>query len=78
MTDGTEVSLDLAVPHSLQEKFHQETHPNKKLSIVSQELELIDPTPDIHQLFVDFDDKFFWGKLAASGVAVNWSARMTL
>ena len=78
MIDGTEVSLDLAVPHSLQEKFHRETiqpHPN---SIVSQELELIDPTPDVHQLFVDLDDRFFGGKLADSGVAVKWSARMTL
>jgi hypothetical protein len=46
--------------------------------IVDRHWELSDPNPDIHQLFVSYDTMFFWGKLARSGVAVDWSKRMTL
>ena len=48
------------------------------MSIVDKQLELVDPNPNIHQLFVEFDNTFFWGTLASSGVAVDWSTRMTL
>ena len=44
-------------------------------SLVDEAYELIDPTPDIYQLFRDFDRHFFWGKLG--GVELKWSPRMT-
>ena len=45
------------------------------LSPVDAKLELLDPNPNIHQLFQIFDKQFFWGKLLA--VEVKWSPRMT-
>ncbi|KAF0287154.1 SprT-like domain-containing protein Spartan [Amphibalanus amphitrite] len=53
-------------PHSL---------PPPGTSLVDEAYELIDPTPDIYQLFRDFDKHFFWGKLG--GVELKWSPRMT-
>lgn len=47
-------------------------------SIVDKSLELSDPNPNIHDLFVQYDAMFFWRKLVSSGVAVQWSPRMTL
>lgn len=49
---------------------------SKSLSIVDSEWETIDPTPDIHGMFVEFNKRFFWNKLGACEVA--WSDRMTL
>ena len=46
------------------------------LSIVDPCWELIDPIPDIRELFVQFNGAYFEGKLA--GVEVKWSSRMTL
>ncbi|XP_012522847.1 sprT-like domain-containing protein Spartan [Monomorium pharaonis] len=43
-------------------------------SLVDQELELIDPTPNIHTLFIQFNARFFRDKLAS--VEVKWSNRM--
>lgn len=40
------------------------------------EAELLDPTPDIRALFLDFNSRFFSGKLSAC--VVKWSKRMTL
>lgn len=40
----------------------------------SPDLELSDPTPDVHSLFVQFNHRFFWGRLAS--VVVRWSKRM--
>jgi hypothetical protein len=37
---------------------------------------LIDPNPDIHALFIEYDRLFFDGKLV--GCEVKWSKRMTL
>ena len=34
-----------------------------KLSVVSNEWETIDPTPDLHALFIEFNQTFFWGRL---------------
>lgn len=45
-------------------------------SIVDEEWEYLDPTPDIHVLFLQFNDRFFNGKLAS--VVVKWSPRMTV
>lgn len=53
----------------------QRTH---SCRVVDKKLELADPNPNIHQLFMEYDSLFFWGKLSSSGVAVAWSDRMTL
>lgn len=44
-------------------------------SVVDPSWEYVDPTPDIHALFIQFDRRFFWGKLKQ--VEVRWSPRMT-
>ncbi|CAN8003194.1 unnamed protein product [Ixodes hexagonus] len=48
----------------------------RNLSVVDPFWELTDPNPDIHGLFLEFNDAFFWGKLL--GIEVKWSSRMTL
>lgn len=48
---------------------------HKASSLVDPQWEFIDPTPDIHVLFMQFNDRFFWSKL--HGVEVRWSPRMT-
>ncbi|XP_053878939.1 DNA-dependent metalloprotease SPRTN isoform X1 [Malaclemys terrapin pileata] len=50
--------------------------PPPPLSVVDEAWELLDPSPDVRGLFVQFNETLFWGKLAA--VAVTWSPRMTL
>ncbi|VDM54873.1 unnamed protein product [Angiostrongylus costaricensis] len=42
--------------------------------LANPELELTDPCPDIHDLFLNFNDLFFEGTLA--GCEVKWSPRM--
>ena len=46
-----------------------------KSSIIDGSLDLIDPTPDLHALFIQFNEEFFWSKL--NGCEVKWSTRMT-
>lgn len=48
----------------------------KGLSIIAPEWEDLDPTPDLQAMFLQFNAKFFWGKLAAC--EVRWSPRMTV
>ena len=43
---------------------------------VDSSLELTDPTPDVHELFLYYNSKYFDGRLVA--VVVKWSKRMTL
>lgn len=43
-------------------------------NIVHNAWEIVDPTPNIHSLFVKFNSRFFEGKLAA--VELEWSKRM--
>ncbi|XP_012215405.1 DNA-dependent metalloprotease dvc-1 [Linepithema humile] len=45
------------------------------ICLVDKALELIDPTPNIYKLFVQFNATFFWNVL--SPVEVKWSKRMT-
>ena len=47
-----------------------------RLSIVDPQWELLDPNPDARAMFLEFNKKYFWGKL--SMVEVRWSPRMTL
>ncbi|XP_013421237.1 sprT-like domain-containing protein Spartan [Lingula anatina] len=49
---------------------------NKTISLVDERWELLDPNPDARALFLEFNDTYFWGRLA--GVEVRWSPRMTL
>ena len=49
---------------------------SKLQSLVDPIWELIDPNPDARDLFLQFNDRYFWGKLSA--VEVRWSPRMTL
>ena len=46
------------------------------VSVVDDAWELIDPIPDVRQLFLQFNDAYFKGRLAS--VEVRWSPRMTL
>ena len=46
------------------------------MALTDAALELADPSPDVGSLFVEFNDRFFGGKLG--GVEVRWSKRMTL
>ncbi|RZC36129.1 SprT-like domain containing protein [Asbolus verrucosus] len=48
---------------------------NSSKSLTDPSWELADPTPDIHTLFLAFNQRFFWNKLLA--VCVSWSKRMT-
>ena len=48
----------------------------RPLSVVDESWELIDPVPNIRDLFLQFNDAYFGGKLA--GVEVKWSSKMTL
>lgn len=75
--------VDLALALSLQDEYSEEAavvveDSMQKRGIVDRHWELTDPNPDIHQLFLRYDSMFFWSKLTARGVAVDWSKRMTL
>ena len=48
-----------------------------KIDVCDPQLELTDPNPDVHSLFIQFDDIFFNSILQAR-CAVRWSTRMTL
>ncbi|XP_007127661.2 DNA-dependent metalloprotease SPRTN isoform X1 [Physeter macrocephalus] len=71
---------DLVLALRLQEEWNlqvSESAPGREpLSLVDASWELVDPTPDLQALFVQFNDCFFWGRLEA--VEVKWSMRMTL
>ncbi|XP_015921473.2 DNA-dependent metalloprotease dvc-1 isoform X1 [Parasteatoda tepidariorum] len=49
---------------------------HKSIGIVDEQWEVLDPNPDIHALFLQYNVQFFYGKL--DGVEVKWSPRMTL
>ena len=49
---------------------------SRPVSVVDESWELIDPIPDIRQLFLQFNDAYFKGILTS--VEVKWSPRMTL
>lgn len=47
---------------------------NTSKGIIDPNWEFIDPTPNITNLFIAFNEKYFWGKLVT--VCVVWSKRM--
>ncbi|XP_029165208.1 sprT-like domain-containing protein Spartan isoform X2 [Nylanderia fulva] len=63
----------LGVPENTIDLEKENTYPTQ--SVVDNRLEYIDPTPSIHDLFVQFDARFFWNILTS--VEVKWSNRMT-
>ncbi|XP_068091127.1 DNA-dependent metalloprotease SPRTN [Hyperolius riggenbachi] len=76
---------DLLLALELQERYDregakEEAGPQRpgggEMCVVDPAWELLDPNPDIHALFLQYNQLFFWGKLA--GVEVRWSPRMTL
>ncbi|XP_036916135.1 DNA-dependent metalloprotease SPRTN [Sturnira hondurensis] len=71
---------DLVLALQLQEEWNlpvsKLSQAQEPLSLVDESWELVDPTPDLQALFVQFNDRFFWGQLEA--VEVKWSRRMTL
>ncbi|XP_005618875.1 DNA-dependent metalloprotease SPRTN isoform X2 [Canis lupus baileyi] len=71
---------DLVLALRLQEEWNlqgsERDRAQAPLSLVDASWELVDPTPDLQALFVQFNDRFFWGQLEA--VEVKWSLRMTL
>nr|XP_054758107.1 DNA-dependent metalloprotease SPRTN-like [Lytechinus pictus] len=71
----SETATEIAViePASTNDRRFSGTKP---IGIVDERWELIDPNPDVRALFLQFNDQFFWGRLA--GVEVRWSPRMTL
>lgn len=48
------------------------------LGVVDPRWEVVDPNPNVHELFIQFDNIFFNGSLNNRGVEVRWSPRMTL
>lgn len=70
---------DFILAQQLQEEWNLQVatryHPQEPLSVVDASWELVDPTPDLQALFMQFNDHFFWGQLEA--VEVKWSKRMT-
>ncbi|KAJ8309569.1 hypothetical protein KUTeg_014443 [Tegillarca granosa] len=85
---GTICLVTSSVITDLQQKFDQESQSTPKyfssagssssqeLSPVDPQWETLDPNPDIRALFLQFNEQFFWGRLA--GIEVKWSPRMTL
>ncbi|KAG8566515.1 hypothetical protein GDO81_013278 [Engystomops pustulosus] len=82
------MDADLVLALQLQEQYDREedaghgvvekaatAHP-PLMAVVDPSWELLDPNPNVHELFLQFNAMFFWGKLA--GVEVKWSHRMTL
>ncbi|XP_017741082.1 PREDICTED: sprT-like domain-containing protein Spartan isoform X2 [Rhinopithecus bieti] len=74
MDDDLMLALRLQEEWNLQEA--ERNQAQESLSLVDASWELVDPTPDLQALFVQFNDQFFWGQLEA--VEVKWSVRMTL
>lgn len=50
---------------------------NKDFNLVDASHELVDPNPNIHDLFVNFDHQFFWSTLTSRACVVEWSKTMT-
>lgn len=82
------MDADLALALKLQEEFDRtenvacvesgplsSTH-GASLSLADESWEVMDPNPDIRALFLQYNDRFFWGRVA--GIEVKWSPRMTL
>ena len=70
-----EVASLLPTHSQLSKKFNGDDK-NPEYSIVAPEWEDLDPNPDLHVLFMQYNQEFFYNKLM--GCEVKWSPRMTL
>jgi len=75
----TSCSKSEEMARKLQAQFDEEVDgdvaiKSRPLSIISEEWEIIDPTPQIHSLFLEFNQRFFWSSLLSC--EVKWSAGM--
>lgn len=73
---GAEEAAAAACPEAPRPEARPDPSSLRPLSVVDEAWELLDPSPDVHGLFVQFNETLFWGRLAA--VEVSWSPRMTL
>jgi hypothetical protein len=69
---------DLALARRLQAEEEAEPAAGRgvqAMSPVDPEWETLDPNPDLHSLFVQFNEVYFFGRLLMC--EVKWSPRMT-
>ena len=71
------IALSMQAEYENPQKCVLETFWDPK-QIVDKSWELVDPHPNIYELFVHFDSMFFKSTLVNAGVAVKWGPRMTL
>lgn len=70
-------NFNVNLPSTSKDNKYQKLHvQHKNLTLIDPVWEQIDPTPDIHALFIAFDNRFFAGYLKSC--EVRWSPRMTL
>lgn len=74
--DGTPLFLELHSSKKSSKSLEEPQQEKLSVSLIDPTWELIDPNPDLHTLFLTFNNQFFWGRL--TGVEVRWSPRMTL
>jgi len=83
-----ECNSDASIAKELQDKYDKKEEEDSQtedqteffkstLSIVSPDLETLDPSPDIQELFLEFNDRFFNRKLLFF-CTVEWADRMDL
>eukprot|EP01138_Halocafeteria_seosinensis_P010857 gb/GECG01011090.1/.p1 GENE.gb/GECG01011090.1/~~gb/GECG01011090.1/.p1 ORF type:complete len:395 (+),score=55.27 gb/GECG01011090.1/:1-1185(+) len=78
-SDGNVSSSSSSIPYSGNASSSaSKQEGNHELSLNSKEYEWLDPTPDIHSLFMEYDRLFFWNTLKNNAVEVRWSKKMTL
>ena len=75
LKSNDEVASLLPTHSQLSKKFNGDDK-NPEYSIVAPEWEDLDPNPDLHVLFMQYNQEFFYNKLM--GCEVKWSPRMTL
>ena len=71
------IALSMQAEYENPQKCVLETFWDPK-QIVDKSWELVDPHPNIYELFVHFDSMFFKSTLVNAGVAIKWGPRMTL
>jgi len=75
MSSTAPTASESATPTSAAE-LEWDVNPQPLMSVVDPKWEVLDPNPQLHALFLAFNDQYFYGRLA--GVEVKWSPRMTL
>ena len=76
MDEDFALALQLSEEYATENEETNNKELQKAMSIVDPAWELIDPVPNIRELFVEFDTAYFDGMLGS--VEVKWSSKMTL